>query len=236
MTDATPPDPKPVDPTPVDGQPRPGRFITLEGGEGAGKSTQIAALCAWLGTRGVTAVRTREPGGAPGAEEIRRLLVTGEPGKWDAITEALLMNAARRDHVVRTIRPALARGDWVVCDRFYDSTLVYQGIAGGVPMATLRNLIDAAVEDTRPDLTLILDIDPQTGLDRAGARAAGGAGEGAETRFERKGSAFHIRVCEGFRDLAAREPERCVLIDAAQPVDAVTRDILSAVSARLRLG
>lgn len=207
----------------------PGRFITLEGGEGAGKSTQIAALCDWLADRGVTAVRTREPGGAPGAEEIRRLLVTGEPGKWDAITEALLMNAARRDHVVRTIRPALERGDWVICDRFYDSTLVYQGAAGGVPMAALRSLIDMAVEGTRPDLTLILDIDPETGLSRAGARAGG------ETRFERKGGAFHARVAQGFRDLAAAEPERCALIDAAQPLEAVTRDILSAVSDRLCL-
>lgn len=211
----------------------PGRFITLEGGEGAGKSTQIAALCGWLADRGITTVRTREPGGASGAEEIRTLLVTGEPGKWDAITEALLMNAARRDHVVRTIRPALERGDWVVCDRFYDSTLVYQGAAGGVPMAILRNLIDMAVEDTRPDLTLILDIDPETGLARAGARAGGGTG--GETRFERKGGAFHARVAQGFRDLASAEPERCVLIDAVQPLDDVTRDILSAVSDRLFL-
>lgn len=233
-----------TDATPRDAAIRPGRFITLEGGEGAGKSTQIAALCAWLDARGISVMRTREPGGAPGAEEIRRLLVTGEPGKWDAITEALLMNAARRDHVVRTIRPALLRGEWVVCDRFYDSTLVYQGVAGGVPMATLRALIDMAVEDTRPDLTLILDIDPRTGLDRAGARtvsgagatAGAGAGGEAETRFERKGNAFHIRVCEGFRDLATQEPERCALIDAAQPVDTVTRDILTAVSTRLSLG
>lgn len=214
--------------------PQRGSFITLEGGEGAGKSTQIAALCDWLATRGITAVRTREPGGAPGAEEIRRLLVTGEPGKWDAITEALLMNAARRDHVVRTIRPALERGDWVVCDRFYDSTLVYQGVAGGVPMATLRRLIDVAVDDTRPDLTLILDIDPATGLSRAGARA-GGADSAAETRFERKGAAFHAKVAQGFRALAAEEPERCALIDATADVDAVSRAIQSAVSDRLSL-
>ena len=210
--------------------PERGRFITLEGGEGAGKSTQIAELCTWLEGRGVTVLRTREPGGAPGAEEIRRLLVTGEPGKWDAITEALLMNAARRDHVVRTIRPALERGDWVVCDRFYDSTLVYQGLAGGVPLATLRGLIDTAVEDTRPDLTLILDIDPDTGLRRAGARS------GDETRFERKGSAFHTKVAEGFREIARAEPDRCALIDASRNVAEVTRDILAAVSDRLSLG
>ncbi|MDF1792984.1 MAG: dTMP kinase [Thalassobaculaceae bacterium] len=207
-----------------------GRFITLEGGEGAGKSTQAAALCAWLDGRGITAVRTREPGGAPGAEEIRQLLVTGEPGKWDAVTEALLMNAARRDHVVRTIRPALARGDWVICDRFSDSTLVYQGAAGGVPMAMLRTLIDTATEGTRPDLTLILDIDPSVGLGRADARV------GAETRFERKGTAFHTKVTQGFRDLATADPGRCALIDGTQPVDAVTRDILAVVSDRLPLG
>jgi dTMP kinase len=206
-----------------------GRFITLEGGEGAGKSTQAAALCAWCAQRGLTALRTREPGGAPGAEEIRRLLVTGEPGKWDAVTEALLMNAARRDHVVRTIRPALARGDWVICDRFFDSTLVYQGAAGGVATETLQALIDVAVEDTRPDLTLVLDIDPEMGLDRAGGRL------GSETRFESKGAAFHARVTEGFRELAAREADRCVLIDARRPVDDVTRDILAAVSDRLSL-
>lgn len=207
-----------------------GRFITLEGGEGSGKSTQADALCDWCAQRQIPALRTREPGGAPGAEEIRRLLVTGEPGKWDAVTEALLMNAARRDHVVRTIRPALARGDWVICDRFYDSTLVYQGAAGGVATETLRSLIDVAVEDTRPDLTLILDIDAETGLKRAGSRA------GSETRFEGKGPAYHARVTEGFRELAAREPERCVLVDARRPVEEVTRDILAAVSDRLPVG
>lgn len=206
-----------------------GRFITLEGGEGAGKSTQAAALCAWCERRGIKTLRTREPGGAPGAEEIRKLLVTGEAGKWDAVTEALLMNAARRDHVVRTIRPALARGEWVISDRFSDSTLVYQGAAGGVATDTLEALIAVAVEDTRPDLTLVLDIDPTAGLKRAGDRA------GSETRFESKGAAFHARVAEGFRVLAEREPSRCVLIDARRPVEDVTRDILAAVSDRLSL-
>jgi dTMP kinase len=206
-----------------------GRFLTLEGGEGAGKSTQAKALQAWLADRDIAAILTREPGGAPGAEEIRSLLVTGEPGKWDAITEALLMNAARRDHVVRTIRPALARGEWVICDRFYHSTLVYQGLAGGVSMTVLRALIDAAVDDTRPDLTLILDIDPAAGLERAGARA------GAETRFERKGRAFHDAVAVGFRALAAEDPDRCALIDATRPVEQVTAGIIAAVSRRLGL-
>lgn len=207
-----------------------GRFITLEGGEGAGKSTQAIALCDWLSDRGHTVVRTREPGGAAGAEEIRALLVTGEPGKWDAITEALLMNAARRDHVVRTIRPALERGDWVICDRFFHSTLVYQGLAGGVPVETLQVLIDIAVEDTRPDLTVILDINPADGLIRAGARSGG------ETRFERKGAAFHAAVAHGFRTLAARDPQRCAIVDASRPVAEVSADVIAAVSARLGLG
>ncbi len=206
----------------------PGRFITLEGGEGAGKSTQARRLAAWLGERGIDCLLTREPGGSPGAEDIRTLLVTGEPGRWDAVTEALLMNAARRDHVVRTIRPALAAGTWVICDRFFDSTLAYQGYAGGVPLATLRAFIDAAVGDTRPDLTLIMDMDPDTGL----ARAHGG-GSGAETRFERKGTAFHTAVREGFRTLAGDEPRRCAVIDAGRSVEDVAAAIAGAVAERL---
>lgn len=206
----------------------PGRFITLEGGEGAGKSTQARRLASWLGERGVDCLLTREPGGSPGAEDIRTLLVTGEPGRWDAVTEALLMNAARRDHVVRTIRPALAAGKWVICDRFLDSTLAYQGYAGGVPLATLRSLIAATVEDTRPDLTLILDLSPETGL----ARAHGG-GLGTETRFERKGAAFHAAVRDGFRAIVAEEPDRCAVVDAGRSADDVAVSIAEAVSRRL---
>jgi len=206
-----------------------GRFITLEGGEGVGKSSQIHALADWLAARGITSVLTREPGGSKGAEVIRELLVTGEPGRWDAVTEALLMNAARRDHVVRTVRPALEAGLWVLCDRFHDSTIVYQGYAGGVPIDTLRALIDAAVDDTRPDLTVILDLDVDTGLHRAGGRADG------ESRFERKGAAFHTAVAEGFRAIAAAEPERCVLIDAGGSVEEVTAKITEVVRARLKV-
>lgn len=206
----------------------PGRFITLEGGEGAGKSTQARRLASWLGACGIDCLLTREPGGSPGAEDIRTLLVTGEPGRWDAVTEALLMNAARRDHVVRTIRPALAAGKWVICDRFLDSTLAYQGYAGGVPLATLRSLIDAAVEGTRPDLTLVLDLRPETGL----ARAHGG-GLGTETRFERKGLAFHAAVRDGFRAIVADEPGRCAVVDAGGSADEVAAGIVETVSRRL---
>lgn len=207
-----------------------GRFITLEGGEGAGKSTQARRLAAWLADRGVDCLLTREPGGSPGAEDIRALLVTGDPGRWDAVTEALLMNAARRDHVVRTIRPALAAGRWVICDRFLDSTLAYQGHAGGVPLPTLEALIAAAVDETRPDLTVILDLPPEAGL----ARAHGG-GQGAETRFERKGAAFHAAVREGFRRIAAGDPDRCPVVDTGRPVEEVAAEIAALVSARLGL-
>lgn len=206
----------------------PGRFITLEGGEGAGKSTQARLLADWLGTRGIDCLLTREPGGSAGAEDIRALLVTGEPGRWDAVTEALLMNAARRDHVVRTICPSLAAGRWVICDRFLDSTLAYQGYAGGVPLPTLEALIDAAVQGTRPDLTLVLDLEPDNGL----ARAQGG-GNASETRFERKGRAFHEAVRDGFHRLAAADPGRCAMVDAGGEVSAVADAIAAIVSARL---
>lgn len=209
----------------------PGRFITLEGGEGAGKSTQSRRLAAWLGARGIDCLLTREPGGSPGAEEIRTLLVTGDPGRWDAVTEALLMNAARRDHLVRTIRPALAAGRWVICDRYIDSTLAYQGYAGGVALPTLLALIAAAVDGTRPDLTVVLDLAPEAGL----ARAQGG-GQGTETRFERKGAAFHTAVREGFRRIAEAEPGRCALIAGDRPVADVADAIAAAVSARLGVG
>lgn len=207
---------------------RRGRFITLEGGEGTGKSTQARLLAAWLGERGVDCLLTREPGGSPGAEDIRGLLVTGEPGRWDAVTEALLMNAARRDHVVRTIRPALEAGRWVICDRFVDSTLAYQGHAGGVPLATLEALIAAAVEDTRPDLTLVLDLSPEAGL----ARAASGR-DGTEARFERKGLTFHAAVREGFRLIAEAAPDRCVVVDVDRPVVTISAEIAGFVAAKL---
>ncbi|MEQ8397270.1 dTMP kinase [Thalassobaculum sp.] len=206
-----------------------GRLITLEGGEGAGKSTQARHLAAWLKARSVDCVLTREPGGSPGAEAIRNLLVTGEPGRWDAVTEAMLMNAARRDHVIRTIRPALASGQWVICDRFIDSTLAYQGYAGGVPFASLEALIAATVEDTRPDLTLVLDLSPETGL----ARTLRGK-DGTEARFERKGSVFHAAVRDGFLRIAAGDPGRCVVIDAGTlPEDRIAQAIAAAVSERL---
>ena len=207
-----------------------GRFITLEGGEGAGKSTQARRLADRLRDRGLEVVTTREPGGSPGAESIRELLVTGGAERWSAITEALLMSAARRDHIERTIGPALASGAWVVCDRFADSTRAYQGAGGGAPASLLQALERYVVGETRPDLTLILDLPVEVGLARAAARAH------AETRFEAKGEDFHRRLREGFLAIARVEADRCELIDASGSVEDVEALIWRAVEARLAQG
>ncbi|MFC3078109.1 dTMP kinase [Phenylobacterium terrae] len=206
-----------------------GRFITFEGGEGGGKSTQVRALVARLEEAGIDVVATREPGGSFGAESIRDLLVTGAADRWSPITETLLMYAARRDHIERVITPALARGAWVVCDRFADSTRAYQGAGGGTDPALIAALETHVLGDVRPDLTLILDLPVEEGLRRAHKRA------GDETRFESKGAAFHEKLRQGFLAIARAEPGRCVVIDAAQPVDDVGEAIWGAVSARLPL-
>lgn len=204
-----------------------GRFITFEGGEGAGKSTQVQRLAARLRAAGHEVATTREPGGSPGAESIRDLVLRGDADRWSPVTETLLMYAARRDHVERVIRPALERGAWVVCDRFADSTRAYQGAAGGTDPALIAALERHVVEDTRPDLTLVFDLPPAVGLQRAHARA------GAEMRFESKGLAFHERLRDGFRAIAAAEPDRCALIDATGSIEAVESAVWTAVDARL---
>lgn len=204
-----------------------GRFITFEGGEGAGKSTQIARLKAWLESRGRTVLATREPGGSPGAEMVRKLLVEGPVERWDGTTEALLHFAARRDHLRSTVEPALTRGTWVLSDRFADSTRAYQGYGHGLDHAMLEQLYEIAVGDFRPDMTLVLDIPVDIGLARAAAR------HGTETRYEALPRAFHERVRAGFREIAAREPRRCAMIDATGDVDAVAAAIAGAVGARL---
>jgi len=204
-----------------------GRFITLEGGEGAGKSTQAGLLIDALRKAGLRAIRTREPGGAPGAEEIRKLLVEGLPGRWDAEAEALLMVAARRVHLVETIWPALERGDWVISDRFADSTIAYQGYGRGLPQEALRALHKLIAGDFSPDLSLILDLPAETGLSRAATRP------GAETRFERMDPEFHRRLRQGFLEIARAEPHRCAVIDASGDVAAVQAAIRAAVRARL---
>jgi len=203
-----------------------GRFITLEGGEGAGKSTQARLLERKLAACGQRVVVTREPGGSSGAEEIRKLLVEGAPQRWTPLTETLLFLAARSDHVARLIDPALESGAWVVCDRFSDSTLVYQGVARGLGLDTAR-VLQAAAPVRTPDLTLVLDLEPGAGLARIKTRP------GSETRFENFAAEFHHALRGAFRAIAAAEPERCVLIDASQPVDAVAASIWTTVTARL---
>lgn len=198
-------------------------FVTLEGIDGAGKSTQAGLLAERLRAQGREVVLTREPGGARGAEEIRRLLVEGEPGRWSPEAEALLFTAARRDHVERTIRPALARGAVVVCDRYVDSTRAYQG------EGRLRETVDrlhALCIGLDPDLTLVLDMDPDAAAGRAETRATPG-----EDRFERKGAQDRLR--DAFLAIARSEPARCRVIDAGRPAQAVADEIWEAVAARL---
>lgn len=203
----------------------PGRFITFEGGEGAGKSTQAARLGQHLAAAGLSVLLTREPGGAPGAERIRELLLGGTG--FDPVAEAMLMFAARREHLVQTIRPALAAGLWVVCDRFADSTRAYQCHGQGVPGAVYRQLADLALEGMAPDLTLILDIAPAAGMSRAAARGI------AADRYERLDAGFHARVRAGFLAIAAAEPVRCAVIDAAADAETVWQGVRRAVAGRL---
>jgi dTMP kinase len=205
---------------------RRGRFITFEGGEGAGKSTQLRRLAERLAAGGDEVVATREPGGSPGAEAIRALLVDGAVDRWSALTETLLMYAARRDHIERVIAPALERGAWVLSDRFFDSTRAYQGAAGGTPADFIRALEAAVVGACIPDLTLILDLSVDVGLARAAQRAGG------EGRFEAKGEAFHDRLRQAFHEIAAAEPERCRLIDADGDLDAVASRVDAALASR----
>lgn len=204
-----------------------GRLITLEGGEGTGKSTQIGLLKTWLERQGRQVVATREPGGAPGAEAIRKLLVEGEADRWDGISEALLHFAARRDHLRATIWPALREGKWVLSDRFADSTFAYQGYGHGIDIELLRRLYDIAVGDFRPDLTLLLDLPVEAGLARAQAR------RGREVRYESLPRDFHERVRAGFRAIAAAEPRRCVVIDASVAPGTVAQAVAHAVAERL---
>jgi dTMP kinase len=207
-----------------------GTFITLEGGEGVGKSTQMRHLIARLQSRGVEAISTREPGGSPGAEILRDLLLSGMIKDLGPKAEAILFAAARIDHIDHTIAPALAANKWVVCDRFADSTRAYQGALGGLDPGFLRALERVTVGETRPDLTLILDLPPEIGLARAAARR--GAGQ-ASDRFEGEGLAFHEALRKAYLAIAAAEPERCVLVDADHSEEEVAQAIWDTVSYRL---
>lgn len=208
-----------------------GRFITLEGGEGAGKSTQIARLVTALAAADKTVELTREPGGSDGAEQIRKLLVEGDVGRWTPMTEALLHFAARADHVAKVVRPALEDGKWVVCDRFADSTMAYQGYGHGLGSAPINELYELVLGDFRPDLTLVLDLPVEVGLARAASRS--GSPAGAEDRYERMDIEFHQRLRDGFLAIAAAEPERCVVVDAARDIEDVFAAVRAAVRDRL---
>jgi dTMP kinase len=207
-----------------------GYFITFEGGEGTGKSTQAEALAQRLGTMGIATVLTREPGGSPGAEILRQVLLSGAAKPLGADAEAMLFAAARADHLDTIIKPALARGQWVVCDRFLDSTRVYQGVLGNVGRDFIRGLEKVTVGDALPDLTVILDLPAEAGLSRARARR----GADAPDRFEGEDLAYHQALNAAFHDIARDEPERCVLIDANRTKTEIAHDIWRIVRKRLR--
>ncbi len=203
-----------------------GRFITFEGGEGSGKSTQVGLLAERLRASGLETVITREPGGTPLGEAIRALVLDNAP---EPATELLLFAAARAEHVGKVIRPALVHGTWVVCDRFIDSTRVYQGLLGGVARDLIEVIEARSVAPTYPDLTIVLDLPPETGLQRATAR-------GELSRFDAESADYHRRLQEGFREIARAEPDRCLVIDADRPAEAIAADVWSVVEARLLAG
>jgi dTMP kinase len=204
-----------------------GSFITFEGGEGSGKSTQVALLAERLRLRGIEVVTTREPGGSPGAEAMRLLLLNGVVKPLGPTAETMIFAAARDDHVQATIAPALARGAWVICDRFIDSTRIYQGVLGNVDRRIIRALERATVGETMPVLTFVLDVPVEVGFARVSGRGQ------EKDRFESEEIEFHIQLREAFLDLARDEPQRCVVIDAAQSQDVVASRIWLTVIDRL---
>ena len=206
-----------------------GRFITFEGGEGAGKSTQVRLLKEALEKQyGLEVVATREPGGSAGAEEIRKLLVTGDAGRWDGMTEALLNFSARRDHLIKVIWPALDRGAWVISDRYADSTIAYQGYGHGLDLQSLYQLWDLSISGFRPDLTFVLDLPVETGLQRAMARGDG------EDRYEKMATEFHHKLKDGFLKIAEDEWNRCEVISAEQTIEAIHTELYEKLKARYR--
>ncbi len=200
-----------------------GRFITFEGGEGAGKSTQARLLANRLKEQNIPMIPTREPGGSKGAEAIRQLLVTGTKDRWSPICEALLMYAARADHWQRCIQPALQKGEWVICDRFADSSIAYQGYGRGINLNFLATLYTQTVGTYQPERTYIFDLDPELGLERAQHRLQQTHQD--ENRFESFDLAFHQRVRQGFLDIANQYPQRCLVIKASEPVDKIQEKI-----------
>jgi dTMP kinase len=206
-----------------------GRFITFEGGEGTGKSTQADMLAKRLRNFMISVVQTREPGGSLGAEIIRHVLLSGAAKPFGPDAEAVLFAAARADHVLTTIRPALDRGRWVICDRYIDSTRVYQGALGQVDPRVIKGLERLTAGDLIPDVTFVLDVDPEVGLARAAARRKSGTAD----RFERETIEFHQKLREAYRDITAANPERCVLIDAQGGPQEISEQIWKVVDRRL---
>jgi dTMP kinase len=204
-----------------------GKFITFEGGEGAGKSTQVRLLADTLRQLGHKVIETREPGGSPGAEAIRELLVNGGTDRWSGTSESLLNYAARRDHIDRTIIPALEEGAWVICDRFADSTMAYQGYGHELGAEWVSDLHMLVLGDFKPDLTMVFDIAPELGLKRANSRSD------TENRYERMETSFHDRLRVGFLAIASNEPDRCVVLDASGTIDDIHAQILTSVQERL---
>lgn len=211
-----------------------GRFITFEGGEGSGKSTQARLLADSLLARGVDCIVTREPGGSPFAEQVRDLLLDPATHPHSALSEALLFYAARADHLEKVIRPALVGGRWVICDRFSDSTRVYQVEVGGLPVDAFRALELIVVKLTYPDLTIVLDVPAEVGLARATTRrlAQAIAGEDADA-YEKRDTDFHARLREGFLEVAKAEPHRCSVLDGTKPADVIAAEVLAQVDRRL---
>jgi dTMP kinase len=205
-----------------------GKFISFEGGEGGGKSTQAARLAGFLRSKGLDVIESREPGGTQQGEDLRDLLVQGDPDRWLPLSELLMMTAARVEHVHRLIEPALAAGKWVICDRFMDSTLAYQGIAGGLGLTMVGQLQEQAVGKAVPDVTFLLDVRAEAGLKRAATR-------GGAARFEKKGASFHQTLRDGFLAIANENPERIVVVDAEDSFEAVWGQIEQEMARRFKL-
>lgn len=215
-----------------------GKFITLEGGEGAGKSTQAELLAKRLRAIGIDVIMTREPGGSPFAERLRDVLLDATTPEHSPLSEALLFYAARADHLEATIRPALEQGRWVICDRFADSTRAYQGTAGALDFHTIDTLDTLVVDKTQPDLTLVIDLDPEVGMKRANARRVSNHNgeDGSRTgpdRFEGRAETFHAALRRGFLNIAANNPKRCAVIDGNRDADTISAEIWDVVNARL---
>jgi dTMP kinase len=202
-----------------------GRFVSIEGGEGAGKSTQVRRLADTLQARGIDVIVTREPGGSEGAEAIRGLLMQGEVNRWSSHTEALLFAAARADHVEKVIQPAIGVGTWVICDRFVDSSRAYQGVAGGIDDAAVLALHGFGSRGLLPDRTLVLEVSPEIGAERAATRDGAAA-----DRFAARGRAFHADVAAAFRRFAKHQPDRVRLIDASGDADSVSAALLAEIA------